>query len=175
MYGLAPGRMEDAPLSLLATPVCWCQADANILHCHSDRHSWCFGGGCGLLWSAAICLGKNRALQFLEPGISQCSCSLRTASCRALLILMHVYCWDVHAIFQWEALCAFLDYEVILAFLFPPQASRLFGDMREEGTTVRAYILLLKKAFLNGVVLLVLELAGRSTLWNRSMTDFMYY
>lgn len=31
--------------------------------------------------------------------------------------------------------------------------------MREEGTTVRVYILLLKKAFLNGVILLVLGLA----------------
>lgn len=65
----------------------------------------------------------------------------------------------MHAVSQWEALCAFLEYEVILAFLFPPQASRLFGDMREEGTTVRVYILLLKKAFLNGVILLVLGLA----------------
>lgn len=88
---------------------------------------------------------------------------------------MHVCRWDVHAISQWEALCAFLGYEVILAFLFPPQASRSFGDMREAGTTVRAYILLSKKAFLNGTVLLVLELAGNPTLWNHSMMDFMYY
>lgn len=90
LNGLVPGRAEDAPLSLLAAPVSWCQADANILHGHSERHSWCFGGGCGLLWSAAICLGKNRAQHFSEPGISQCSCSLHTASCRVLLILMHV-------------------------------------------------------------------------------------
>lgn len=44
-------------------------------------------------------------------------------------------------------------------FFFLLKASRLFGDMREEGTTVRVYILLLKKAFLNGVILLVLGLA----------------
>lgn len=65
----------------------------------------------------------------------------------------------MHAVSQWEALCAFLEYEVILALLFPPQVSRLFGDMREEETTVRVYILLLKKAFLNGMILLVLGLA----------------
>lgn len=46
-----------------------------------------------------------------------------------------------------------------MAFLLPPQASRLFGDMREKGTTVRVHILWLKKAFVNGVILLVLGVA----------------
>lgn len=90
LYGLVPGRIEDAPLSPLAAPVCWCQADANVLHGYSERHSWCFGGGCGLLWSAAICFGTNRAKQFWKPGISQCSCTLHTASRWAPLILMYV-------------------------------------------------------------------------------------
>lgn len=52
----------------------------------------------------------------------------------------------MHAVSQWEALCAFLECEVILDLLFPPQASRLFGDMREGGNYWKSVCLVVKES-----------------------------
>lgn len=89
--------------------------------------------------------------------------------------MMHVQRRDVRVVSQWEALGAFLENEVISSFLFPPQGSRLYSDTSEEGTA-GAYIWRHKTAFPNTVICLVRGLAVHAAeLWNRPMTDFVYY